>query len=117
MAQNSPHGKMGLIVLKSLKQQGAEVDQFIRQLRNEENGESYIIPIEEVRFNNGEGKVKINASVRGRDIYILCDIGNYSCTYDLCGFENHMSPDDHFADLKRVISACAGKAKRMLKKG
>ena len=77
MAQNQHHGKMGLIVLQSCKQLGTEVDQFIRQLRNDDDGESYIIPIEEVRFSNGEGKVKINDSVRGRDIYILCDIGKY----------------------------------------
>ena len=113
MAQNQHHGKMGLIVLKSCKQLGSEVDQFIRQLRNEDDGESYIIPIEEVRFSNGEGKVKINDSVRGRDIYILCDIGNYSCTYNLFGYENHMSPDDHFRDIKRVLSAIGGKASRV----
>lgn len=113
MAQNPNHGKMGLIVLQSCKQLGAEVDQFIRQLRNDDSGESYIIPIDEVRFNNGEGKVRINDSVRGRDIYILCDIGNYSCTYNLFGFENHMSPDDHFRDIKRVLSAIGGKASRI----
>ena len=110
---NSYHGKMGLIVLRSCEHLGAEVDQFIRQLRNEEDGESYIIPIQEVRFNNGEGKVKINDSVRGRDIYILCDVGNYACTYNLHGFENHMSPDDHFRDIKRVLSAINGKADRV----
>ena len=110
---NSYHGKMGLIVLRSCEQLGAEVDQFIRQLRNEEDGESYIIPIQEVRFNNGEGKVKITDSVRGRDIYILCDVGNYACTYNLHGFENHMSPDDHFRDIKRVLSAINGKADRI----
>ena len=113
MAHNSNHGKMGLIVLKSCSNLGKEVDQFIRQLRNEDDGESYIIPIEEVRFSNGEGKVKICDSVRGRDIYILCDIGNYSCTYNMFGFENHMSPDDHFRDIKRVLSAFGGKADRV----
>ncbi len=113
MAQNQHHGKMGLIVLRSCKQLGAEVDQFIRQLRNEDDEESYIIPIEEVRFSNGEGKVKIKDSVRGRDVYILCDIGNYSCTYNLFGYENHMSPDDHFRDIKRVLSAIGGKASRV----
>ncbi len=113
MAQNQNHGKMGLIVLKSCKNLGTEVDQFIRQLRNEDDSESYIIPIEEVRFSNGEGKIKICDSVRGRDIYILCDIGNYSCTYDLFGYTNHMSPDDHFRDIKRVLSAIGGKASRV----
>ncbi len=112
-AQNYHHGKMGLIVLKSCTNLGAEVDQFVRQLRNEDNGNSYIIPIEEVRFNNGEGKVKIHDSVRGRDIYILCDVGNHSCKYNLFGHENHMSPDDHFRDIKRVLSAIGGKASRI----
>lgn len=110
---NLTHGKMGLIVLKSCTQLGVEVDQFIRQLRNEDDSESYIIPIEEIRFNNGEGKVKITDSVRGRDVYILCDIGNYSCTYDLFGYENRMGPDEHFRDIKRVLSAIGGKANRV----
>ena len=113
MAQNQHHGKMGLIVLQSCKHLGQEVEQFVRQLRNDNDDENYIIPIEEVRFSNGEGKVKINDSVRGRDIYILCDIGNYSCTYNLFGYENHMSPDDHFRDIKRVLSAIGGKASRV----
>jgi len=114
MAANSHHGKMGLIVMQSCTQLGTEVDQFIKQLRNEdENEESYIIPIQEIRFSNGEGKVKINDSVRGRDIYILCDIGNYSCTYNLYGHENYMSPDEHFRDIKRVLSAINGKADRI----
>ncbi|MBR5746914.1 MAG: ribose-phosphate pyrophosphokinase-like domain-containing protein, partial [Clostridia bacterium] len=114
MAANSHHGKMGLIVMQSCTQLGAEVDQFIKQLRNEEESEeSYIIPIQEIRFSNGEGKVKINDSVRGRDIYILCDIGNYSCTYNLYGHENFMSPDEHYRDIKRVLSAINGKADRI----
>ena len=113
MAQNQHHGKMGIIVLQSCKHLGQEVEQFVRQLRNDNDDENYIIPIEEVRFSNGEGKVKINDSVRGRDIYILCDIGNYSCTYNLFGYENHMSPDDHFRDIKRVLSAIGGKASRV----
>ena len=100
--------------MQSCTQLGTEVDQFIKQLRNEdESGESYIIPIQEIRFSNGEGKVKINDSVRGRDIYILCDIGNYSCTYNLYGHENFMSPDEHFRDIKRVLSAINGKADRI----
>ncbi len=113
MAQNQNHGKMGLIVLQSCSNLGAKVNQFIKQLRNDNSDDSYIIPIEEVRFSNGEGKVRIKDSVRGRDIYILCDIGNYSCTYNLFGYENHMSPDDHFRDIKRVLSAIGGKASRI----
>lgn len=74
---------------------------------------SYIIPIDQVRFSNGEGKVRHTRTVRGRDIYILADVGNYSCTYRMFGFETHMGPDEHLQDIKRVISAIAGKANRV----
>ena len=65
------------------------------------------------RFGSGEAKGIINESVRGDDIYILLDVCNYSLTYSLCGYTNHMSPDDHFQDLKRVIAAIGGKARRI----
>jgi ribose-phosphate pyrophosphokinase len=65
------------------------------------------------RFSSGEGKGVINESVRGYDIYILSDIGNYSCTYKMYGMDHPMSPDDHFQDLKRIISAIGGKARRI----
>ncbi len=61
----------------------------------------------------GEAKCVINQSVRGYDLYIMVDVTNYSMTYSLCGHTNHMSPDDHFADLKRVIAAVGGKARRI----
>jgi len=65
------------------------------------------------RFTTGDGKGIIYDSIRGRDIYILCDVGNYSVMYNMLGHLNHMSPDDHFADLKRIISACGGKSERI----
>ena len=65
------------------------------------------------RFGTGEGKGVILESVRGMDLYLLVDVVNYSLTYSLCGHENHMSPDDHFQDLKRIISAVGGKARRI----
>ena len=65
------------------------------------------------RFGSGEGKGVIKESVRGTDLYILVDIANYSLTYSLCGHENHMSPDDHYQDLKRIIAAVGGKARRI----
>ena len=79
--------ELGLIALESCKELGKAVDKFIQEKRN--TSESFLIPINEIRFSNGEGKVKISEeSVRGKDIYILCDIGNYSCTYKMFGFIN-----------------------------
>jgi ribose-phosphate pyrophosphokinase len=65
-----------------------------------------------VRFSNGEGKVRINETVRSQDLYIIADVGNYSCTYKMYGTENRKSPDDHFADIKRTIGAAASKPAR-----
>lgn len=110
----STHGELGLIVLSSSAELGRLIDERIKQLRGEESAEeSYIIPIQEVRFSNGEGKIKLLDTVRGKDIYIIADVGNYSCTYKMFGFENHMGPDEHFQDIKRVLSAIGGKANRV----
>lgn len=109
----STFSPLGIIALKSCKELGEKVDAHIRALRKDPDNTSYMIPIQDIRFSNGEGKVKIMDSVRGKDIYILCDISNYSCTYNMYGFENHMGPDEHFRDIKRVISAIGGKASRV----
>lgn len=75
--------------------------------------DSFIIPSKIPRFGSGEAKGLLNESVRGDDIYILVDVCNYSMTYKLCGQVNAMSPDDHYQDLKRIIAAIAGKARRI----
>ena len=75
--------------------------------------DSYIIQTRVPRFGTGEAKGEILESVRGDDIYLLVDVTNYSLTYSLCGQENHMSPDDHFQDLKRIIAAIGGKSRRI----
>ncbi|MFV0441643.1 MAG: ribose-phosphate pyrophosphokinase [Lachnospirales bacterium] len=103
-------GDLGIIVLKSAKDLGNKINSKIAKVRDE--SESYLIDGSDVRFSNGEGKVSLTSSVRGKDIYILCDIGNYSCTYNLYGIENRMGPDEHFQDIKRTLSAIAGKAAR-----
>ncbi len=114
MSETANHGKLGLIVLGSIREQGTLVDERIKQLRGEDpSAGTYIIPIEEVRFSNGEGKIRIKDSVRSKDIYILADVGNYSCTYNMFGHEHHMGPDEHFQDIKRVIGAIGGKASRV----
>ena len=103
--------ELGIIALESCKELGNAIDKLIQEKRN--TNESFLIPINEIRFFNGEGKVKISESVRGKDIYILCDIGNYSCTYKMFGFINHKGPDEHFQDIKRTVSAIRGKAAKI----
>lgn len=75
--------------------------------------DSYIIGASTPRFGTGEAKGTLQESVRGDDLYFMVDVCNYSLTYSLCGMTNHMSPDDHFQDLKRLIAASAGKARRI----
>ncbi|RGY97688.1 ribose-phosphate pyrophosphokinase [Clostridium sp. AM58-1XD] len=121
-----PVGPLGLIPLKSCAELGERVNQHLIAWRHERESEhkstiafagyqrdSYIIKAETPRFGSGEGKGSIEESVRGDDLYFMVDICNYSLTYSLCGMVNHMSPDDHFQDLKRVIAAAAGKARRI----
>lgn len=106
-----PYGHLGIIALESAEKLGREIDFYLKQ--NRDSSESFLISTQEIRFSNGEGKVKIQESVRGKDIYILCDVGNYSCTYEMYGFTHHKGPDEHFQDIKRVISALGGKARRV----
>ena len=103
--------ELGIIALESCRELGEQVSKIIQQKRNTE--ESLLIPTNEIRFSNGEGKVKLPETVRGKDIYILCDVGNYSCTYKMFGFTNHKGPDEHFQDIKRTVSAIRGKAARI----
>ena len=121
-----PVGKLGIIALESSKEIAKKVDDYIvewREARNHEHAEtlnfngykkdSYLVKATCPRFGTGEAKGLIRQSVRGDDLYLLVDVTNYSLTYPVCGYENHMSPDDHFADLKRIIGAVNGKARRI----
>lgn len=111
-----PYGPLGIIALESCRELGEKIDHFLKKKRDsslQETPKTFLISTEEIRFSNGEGKVKLEESVRGKDIYILCDIGNYSCTYEMFGFTNHKGPDEHFQDIKRVVSAIGGKARRV----
>ncbi|MDY6324933.1 MAG: ribose-phosphate pyrophosphokinase [Catonella sp.] len=121
-----PSGRLGIIALKSCTDLGNKVDSYISGWRANRDHEhmataafsgyqkdSYLLTADCPRFGSGEGKCVIKNTVRGLDLYILVDVVNYSVTYNLNGYENHMSPDDHFQDLKRVIQACAGKAHRI----
>lgn len=121
-----PVGPLGLVPLPSCAELGRKVDKYLAAWRKERESEhkstiafagyqrdSYIIGAKTPRFGSGEGKGTLEESVRGDDLYFMVDVCNYSMTYHLCGIENHMSPDDHFQDLKRVIAAAAGKARRI----
>lgn len=109
---NTPaNGDLGIIALQSCAEMGSKVDEHIKGKRDTEH--SFLISTKDVRFSNGEGKVVLEETVRGKDIYILCDVGNYSISYNMFGFENHMGPDEHFQDIKRAISAVRGKANRI----
>ena len=121
-----PVGPLGLIPLKSCTGLGKKVDDYLVEWRRERESEhkstiafsgyqrdAYILEANTPRFGSGEGKGTIEESVRGDDLYIMVDVCNYSLTYSLFGMTNHMSPDDHFQDLKRIIAAAAGKARRI----
>ena len=121
-----PVGPLGLIPLKSCTGLGKKVDDYLVEWRRERESEhkstiafsgyqrdSYILEANTPRFGSGEGKGTIEETVRGDDLYIMVDVCNYSLTYSLFGMTNHMSPDDHFQDLKRIIAAAAGKARRI----
>ena len=126
LLENSiPVAPLKLAALPGSMEMAKKVDSYLVQFRKElaerRNGvsfsgyseDSFLIDCECPRFGSGEAKGKINESVRGADLYILVDVCNYSITYKVCGYENHMSPDDHYQDLKRIIAAATGKAHRI----
>ncbi len=120
------YAPLGIIAMESSQGIGEKVNQYIVSWRNNRDHkymstphqdkyrrDTYLIDSKCTRFGTGEAKCVINESIRGMDVYILVDVCNYSITYTVCGNSNHMSPDDHFQDLKRVISALSGKARRV----
>lgn len=121
-----PVGTLGIVALESSKSMGDAVNRYIIDWRNERSKEhasttsfkgyhrdSYLLDVSCPRFGSGEAKGLIKESVRGSDLYLLVDVCNHSLTYKMFGQTNHMSPDDHYQDLKRVIAAVGGKARRI----
>ena len=107
--------ELGLIVLEGAGELGKKVNEHLTRWAEEGGNprETFIIPSECPRFSSGDGKGMIRDTVRGRDLFFLVDVGNYSITYNMYGHQNCMSPDDHFQDLKRLIQAAEGKADRL----
>ncbi len=103
-------GKLGIIALESARKAGEKIDGILSEWRG---GEHFLLTAQCPRFGSGEAKGLIKESVRDRDLYILVDVCNPSITYTMDGSTNRMSPDDHYQDLKRIIGAVNGKAKRI----
>ena len=124
--ENIPVGALGLIPITGCEELGNKVNEYLVKWRKESahycknnaaftgySKDTFIIDTKVPRFGSGEAKGIINESVRGKDLYLMVDVCNYSVTYSLTGHKNHMSPDDHFQNLKRVIAAIAGKGRRI----
>lgn len=121
-----PVAPLKIVALPSARTLGQKVNDYMVEFRKSVKNRmkddpafhgyvesNYLTDVECPRFGSGEAKAICHESVRGKDIFILLDVCNHSITYDCCGYTNHMSPDDHYQDLKRVIAACAGKAHRI----
>lgn len=123
---NIPIGALGIIALDGCQEMGEKVNDYLVKWRRESGHihkddvvfsgyerDTYLIDAHVPRFGSGEAKGIIGESVRGKDIYLMVDVCNYSLTYSLTGHINHMSPDDHFQNLKRIIAAIGGKGRRL----
>lgn len=102
------NSNLKLVVFDNAKELGKKVEAHLQEMRR--SSERYIVPITSSRFSNGEGKVNIGKTVRDKDLYVISDVGNYSISYDFHGMKHYMSPDEHFQDIKRLISATSGHA-------
>ena len=124
--ENIPVGALGIIALDGCEEMGKRVNDYLVKWRREDGHvhkndvvfsgyerDHYLISAKVPRFGSGEAKGIIGESVRGKDIYLMVDVCNYSLTYSLSGHTNHMSPDDHFQNLKRIIAAIGGKGRRL----
>ena len=123
---NIPVGALGIIALDGCQEMGNRVNDYLVKWRKEDGHvhkddvvfsgyerDNYLIDARVPRFGSGEAKGIIGESVRGKDLYLMVDVCNYSLTYSLSGHTNHMSPDDHFQNLKRIIAAIGGKGRRL----
>lgn len=106
---------IGIIAMSSVKELGEKIDKYLVEWARYGgvDVDSFLLESECPRFSSGDGKGLIKSTVRGMDLFIIIDVGNYNIKYDYFGMKNAMSPDDHFQDLKRIIQAASGKAHRI----
>ena len=111
--KHTPFGDLALISMRGCEDIASQVDYYLKQWRNIPDDESFVVSANCPRFGTGEAKAVLKHTARGLDAYILCDCFNYSVTYKMYGQTVPMSPDDHYQDLKRIIAALGGKARRI----
>ena len=111
--KESLYGDLSIIGMNGCDDFASQVDYYLKDWRRHGGDESFLVPVQCPRFGTGEAKGLIKNSMRGHDVYIICDTFNYGVTYKMYGQTVPMSPDDHYADLKRIIGAIAGKARRV----
>ena len=122
-AEPFPFGKLSIIAMKGCEEIAARIDYYLKEWRQDSSGviysedsvprQTFLLDAVCPRFGSGEGKGVLNETVRGHDIFIISDVFNYGATFKMYGMEVPMSPDDHYQDLKRIIAAMNGKAKRI----
>ena len=106
-------GELSVIGMKGCEEFAAQVDNYLKEWRRHSGEGTFLVDVDCPRFGTGEAKALLHESLRGHDLYIICDMFNHGVTYKMYGQEVPMSPDDHYADLKRIIAANAGKARRV----
>ena len=111
--KESLFGELSVIGMRGCEQFVSQVDYYLKEWRRHGGDDSFIVPVECPRFGTGEAKGLLHESMRGHDVYIICDTFNYGVTYKMYGQTVPMSPDDHYADLKRILGAIGGKARRI----
>ena len=111
--KESIYAELSVIGMKGCEDFAARVDYYLKEWRRHGGDETFLVDVDCPRFSSGEGKAVLHQSLRGHDLYIICDMFNHGVTYKMYGQTVPMSPDDHYADLKRIIAANAGKAKRI----
>ena len=111
--KDSLYGELSVIGMRGCEDFAAQVDFYLKEWRRHDNTGTFLVDAECPRFGSGEAKGAIHQSLRGNDVYIICDVFNHGVTYKMYGQTVPMSPDDHFQDLKRIIGAIGGKARRI----
>lgn len=111
--KESQYAELSVIGMKGCEEFASQVDYYLKEWRRHGGEDSFLVKADCPRFGTGEAKALLHESLRGHDLYILCDAFNYGVTYKMYGREVPMSPDDHYADLKRIIAAAGGKARRV----
>jgi ribose-phosphate pyrophosphokinase len=111
--KDSLYGELSVIGMRGCEDFAMQIDSYLKEWRRHDNDGTFLVDAPCPRFGSGEAKGTVRNSLRGNDVYILCDVFNHGVTYNMYGMTVPMSPDDHFQDIKRVIGAIGGKARRI----